>query len=266
MSQTQTASNPPALTITRIPAFNDNYLWLLDDGQQAAVVDPGDAAPVQAALEQRGLQLATILVTHHHPDHTGGLQQLKAQYECRILGPQSPHIPQVEQALAEGEQFTLLGHRWQVLAVPGHTLDHIAYLLDDAAQPRLFCGDTLFAGGCGRVFEGSFAQMRESLAKLMVLPGETLVYCAHEYTLANLQFALAVEPDNAALQQRVEQVRRQREQDIATVPSELSVELATNPFLRFDQPAVVAAAQQRSADANSSDAVFAEIRRWKDDF
>ena len=268
MSQTQStdARTGTGLNITRIPAFNDNYLWLIDDGQHAAVVDPGDAAPVCQVLEQRGLQLATVLVTHHHPDHTGGLQALKDAYPCRIIGPESAHIPMVEETLYDGARFELFGHSWLVLEVPGHTLDHIAYFVDDTTSPRLFCGDTLFAGGCGRVFEGSFAQMRHSLAKLMQLPPGTLVYCAHEYTLANLQFACAVEPGNVALQARIDEVRHQRDSGIATVPSALSVELATNPFLRFAEPGVIAAAQARNMGAHTADDVFAEIRRWKDNF
>ena len=266
MTKTQSDPTTRRLTVTCIPAFHDNYLWLIDNGEQAAVVDPGDAGPVIDELERRELQLATVLVTHHHPDHTGGLQQLKDRYDCEILGPQSPHIPQVERQLHDGDHFELFGYSWGVIEVPGHTLDHIAYFLADTDPPKLFCGDTLFAGGCGRVFEGSFEQMRSSLDKLRELPTSTMAYCAHEYTTANLQFALAVEPENAALLARIEQVREQREQGLATVPSQLATELATNPFLRFDQPGVISAAQHRSPAANGSDAVFAEIRRWKDSF
>ena len=240
-------------TSTRIPAFSDNYLWLLDNGSNALVVDPGDAEPIIEALEARQLTLDYILTTHHHPDHIGGVDRLIQRYHCEVIGPQSQYIPQVTRQVCEGETLSLLGVEFDVLEVPGHTLDHIAYF---AAEPNpfnhpvLFCGDTLFAGGCGRVFEGTFPQMRTSLAKLRQLPPNTLIHCAHEYTQANLAFALAVEPENLTLKQRVEEVATQRERNIATVPSPLSIELATNPFLRYDTEAVMQIACQREKQSH----------------
>jgi hydroxyacylglutathione hydrolase len=256
-------------TITAIPAFSDNYLWLLDNGQQAAAVDPGDAAPVLATLRQNRLQLGTILVTHHHPDHTGGIDVLKRETGAAVIGPPSARIPQVEQPVRSGTRIAVLGLSFTVLEVPGHTLDHIAYFCDNEAlgAPALFCGDTLFAGGCGRLFEGDAALMRRSLDTLRQLPPATRIFCAHEYTQANLKFASAVEPANAALKHRVAAVADLRRAHQPSVPSRLQDELETNPFLRWDTDTVRQAALAREqSSALSDDDVFASIRRWKDNF
>ncbi|NNL57656.1 MAG: hydroxyacylglutathione hydrolase [Pseudomonadales bacterium] len=258
--------------MTGLPAFNDNYLWLIDNGQAAVVVDPGDARPVLQALAQRGLQLDSILVTHHHADHIGGIDALLQQYPVPVIGPADKRIPQLTRRVAENDTCTVLGTEARVIEVPGHTLHHIAYFIDRSdvfGAPVLFCGDTLFAAGCGRVFEGSFAQMRQSLATLRELPGSTKIYCAHEYTLANLAFASAVEPDNQALQQRIATVKALRDAGQASVPSLMADERATNPFLRYDSAAVIASAQQRQRAGDGhidSDSVFAIIRQWKDSF
>ena len=257
------------LSIIRIPAFQDNYLWLIANAAgEAAVVDPGDADPVIRALEDNDLTLVAVLATHHHGDHIGGIDTLVNRYQCPVYGPVSENIPQVTHPLREGDRVQLLGATFAVLEVPGHTLDHIVYYSNDLAPtPVLFAGDTLFAGGCGRLFEGTPAQMYDSLSKLMNLPDTTRVYCAHEYTLANLTFAAAVEPDNEALARRLQEVREMRRQDIATVPSDLALERATNPFLRADEETVAAAAsRQLGHDPGSGPETFAAIRNWKDNF
>ena len=254
--------------ISAIPAFDDNYLWLLQRGQRAAVIDPGDGDAVIQQLERRQLTLDYILITHHHPDHTGGIEQLQQRYGAEVIGPDSARIPQVTTVVGEGEKLPRLGLTLDVISVPGHTLDHIAYFIatpNPLGSAVLFCGDTLFAGGCGRVFEGSYEQMHHSLNKLKQLPRETLIYCAHEYTEANLRFALQVEGENPALLARAESVAEQRARGEATVPSSLAEELASNPFLRCDKTAVIAAAETRLGQpVASSDVVFATIRRWKD--
>lgn len=255
--------------IHRVNAFSDNYLWVVEnpDAGEALVVDPGDAAPVAAELERRNLNLVAILLTHHHPDHIGGVDRLKATWDATVYGPRSPQIPQVETVLGEGDTLTVLGCHFQVFEVPGHTLDHIAYYSEDLEpRPVLFCGDTLFAGGCGRLFEGTPAQMLTSLNKLRTLPDATRVYCAHEYTLANLRFATAVEPDNPEVLDRLRSVEQQRQENRATVPSTLALEKATNPFLRCDQDSVRTAALHRAGDIGDAADTFAVIRQWKDNF
>ncbi|HSG89131.1 MAG TPA: hydroxyacylglutathione hydrolase [Pseudomonadales bacterium] len=253
------------LRIHTIPAFRDNYFWLFhQEGQDAAwVVDPGDADPVEAALQQHGLRLAGIVVTHHHSDHTGGVSQLAARHGAHIVGPVSEQFPGVDEALRDGDVVTLADCTFDVITVPGHTLDHIAYHCP--AEGVLFCGDTLFAGGCGRLFEGTPEQMFGSLSRLGALPEATRVYCAHEYTLANLAFASRVEPDNDELQTRIAAAERMRAAGEPTVPSTIELERATNPFLRTARPDVAAAAS-RHAGRTLSDpaAVLAEVRRWKD--
>jgi hydroxyacylglutathione hydrolase len=255
------------MKLLALPAFADNYIWMLHDGRQAVVVDPGDAAPVEAGLAARGLRLAGILVTHHHADHVGGVDELRERYRVPVWGPAAETIPEPYEALAEGDVVEVLGRRFQVLEVPGHTAGHIAYLeLDAGASPLLFCGDTLFSGGCGRLFEGTPAQMHASLQRLAALPGGTRVCCTHEYTLANLRFARAVEPDNAALQAYVAECTSRRDDGEPTLPSTIAREREINPFLRCTEAAVVDAARGHGAQGDGEVEVFAALRRWKDGF
>ena len=256
------------LQIEPIPAFSDNYIWLLRDdaGEEAWVVDPGDAQPVIDRLDGLNLNLTGVIITHHHFDHVGGLDILCAKYQCRVYGPHNPAITQVTDRLADGDVATVLGREFRVLEVPGHTLDHIAYF-HYSDQPVLLCGDTLFAGGCGRVFEGTAPMMHKSLRSLAALPAATRVYCAHEYTLANLAFASAVEPGNVALQERVSEAQATRARDEATVPSTIGLELATNPFLRCESGDLVASLREQGKLAGETgDEVFATVRSWKDNF
>ena len=266
--------NQQMIEIRALPAFDDNYIWLLRSNGHVAVVDPGDAAPVLAWLAQTGDKLCAILVTHHHGDHVGGLAALRAHapLPVPVFGPAAENIAGVSHPLFGGEHITLpeLGLKLDVIAVPGHTRGHLAYYgatLGDAAQGALFCGDTLFGAGCGRLFEGTPAQMWASLAKLAVLPAPTFVYCAHEYTQNNLRFASAVEPENADIQRRSQEVATARRANQATVPTQIGVERATNPFLRWDAPTVIAAATARLGHA-PADAIetFAAIREWRNKF
>ena len=253
------------MDIVGLPAFRDNYIWLLHDGENAAVVDPGDAAPVLAYLDTHALALRAILVTHHHADHVGGIAELVRRDRPPVFGPAAEDIKHVTVVLQEGDEITLpgLNERFSVLDLPGHTIGHIGYY-----RPKLlFCGDTLFAGGCGRLFEGSPSQMWRSLSKLAALPSDTRVYCAHEYTEANLRFALTVEPGNVLLQKRADQVAELRRRGQPSVPALLSDELATNPFLRCDQPEVIKSAQAHGTrPMMRSEDVFAHLRAWKDNF
>ncbi|MES2820308.1 MAG: hydroxyacylglutathione hydrolase [Pseudomonadota bacterium] len=256
------------LQIDALPAFTDNYLWLLQDSvrRRCAVVDPGDAAPVLAWLEAHpDWQLGDILITHHHPDHTGGIMALKNATGARVLGPARETIPGRDQALMEGDCVEVLGLEFQVLEVPGHTLGHIAYY--QAQQAVLFCGDTLFAAGCGRLFEGTPAQMFDSLSRLAALPEQTQVYCTHEYTLSNLRFAQAVEPQNPAIAQRLEEVTQWRAAGRISLPSSLALERLTNPFLRCTEAAVKTKIAERNGERpRKPGEVFADLRAWKDVF
>jgi hydroxyacylglutathione hydrolase len=250
-----------------IPAFDDNYLWLLHDGKRALVVDPGDAGPVLRALEEHALQLESILVTHHHADHTGGVDALREATGARVWGPATERIPQPYTRLTGGGTARALGLDFQVIDVPGHTAGHIAYYTPDVdGKPLLFCGDTLFSGGCGRLFEGTPAQMLASLDKLAALPGHTVVCCTHEYTLSNLRFAMAVEPGNAELAAYQAQCTRLRGQGLPTLPTSIAQELLVNPFLRTRQATIMAAARHFDASARDDTTVFAAIRQWKNQF
>lgn len=250
--------------VIRIPAFKDNYIWLLRKGASAVVVDPGDACPVLEVLAREGLTLESILVTHHHADHQGGVADLLSRFPAEVFGPAAESITGLTQPLYGGETIRLesLGVDFKIIAVPGHTLGHIAYCGSEA----LFCGDTLFGGGCGRLFEGSPAQMHSSLTQLANLPDLTAVYCAHEYTGANLRFARAVEPGNSELLKRIDQVAVARARGWATVPSTIALEKATNPFLRCSEPEIVTSAKRRVAQAHSALEVFTVLREWKNGF
>ena len=242
---------------------------MIRDDRRAAVVDPGDAEPVVAYLAAEGLELEAILVTHRHPDHVGGVADLAKQFGAPVLGPALEPIPARTRALADGEDVELpaLAARFAVMHIPGHTLGHIAFAGEVGGQPVLFCGDTLFAGGCGRLFEGTPAQMHASLARLAALPGATQVYCGHEYTLANLRFAQAVEPESRALAARIVREQAKRARDLPTLPSTIDEERATNPFLRAHVAEVRAAAERHAGRSLDGEvAVLAAVRRWKDDF
>ncbi len=253
------------LHVHAVPAFKDNYIWALENGRDAAVVDPGEAAPVEAFLERRGLNLTAILATHHHADHVGGMAELARRWKCPTFGPAREIASGLDQRLAEGDRFTVPGLELElgVLDIPAHTAGHIAFFGPD----QVYCGDTLFACGCGRLFEGSAAQMFASLGKLARLPGETRVFCGHEYTLANIRFAEAVEPGNRALAGRKARDAARRERGEPTLPSTIADELATNPFLRCEEPEVVASAELHAGHRlRDPIEVFAELRAWKDRF
>ena len=253
------------MRIHAVPAFSDNYLWLIEDGGKAAAVDPGDAQPIEAALAERGLVLTAILATNHHGDHVGGIEALVSHWKCPVFGPAGESIPRITQKLVEGDAIEVpgIGAAFSVLDVPGHTAGHIAYVGDGVA----FVGDTLFACGCGRLFEGTPEQMARSLRKLATLPAQTRAYCAHEYTMANIKFAEAVEPGNARLAARKAIDAAKRARGEPTVPTTLGEELATNPFLRCTEPEVIASAERHSGrKLGDAVAVFAEIREWKNTF
>ena len=256
-------------TLIPIPALSDNYIWMVQKNGHALVVDPGESGPVEALLSPE-LTLEAILITHHHNDHTGGVRALQQRTGARVYGPRHENLPVCDVRLSEGDRVDLpgMGLHFQILDIPGHTAGHIAYIgLIGADQPLIFCGDTLFAAGCGRLFEGTPAQMLASLGKIEHLPPETLVCCAHEYTAANIRWALQVEPGNAALQARARDTAELRSQGRPTLPSRLDLELRTNPFMRTRHPDVRAAAQRQAAGhMDSPEAVFACLRQWKNEF
>lgn len=253
------------LNITAIPAFRDNYIWMLSTGgKTCAVVDPGDADPVLDVVEKQGLDLRYILLTHHHPDHAGGVPTLIERYAARVYGPADQRLPFVHQVCRDGDRFQLPGLdvEFRVLEIPAHTRSHIAFY----GENILFSGDTLFSVGCGRLFEGTPADMQASLDKLAALPGDTKVYCGHEYTQSNCAFAQLVEPDNPALQARAREVDRLCAAGQITLPSRLGDELASNPFMRTREKSVVDAARKLDPDASPGISTMAVIRAWKDRF
>jgi hydroxyacylglutathione hydrolase len=251
--------------VVPVRAFSDNYIWTIRDASHAIVVDPGDAKPVLAYLAAEKLELAAIVITHHHSDHIGGIKELTAERNIPVYGPHDPRVPDATQRLAEGESITLphFNIRLTVMEVPGHTSSHIAY----HGEGMLFCGDTMFAAGCGRLFEGTPAQMHDSLSKFMRLPDDTRVYCTHEYTLSNIRFARAADPANRALMDWEARAKALREVDTPTVPTTIALERATNPFVRCGDADVVATASARAGKPLADPvSVLATIREWKNNF
>ncbi|OIQ25494.1 hydroxyacylglutathione hydrolase [uncultured Vibrio sp.] len=251
------------LHIKSIPAFNDNYIWAIENSDgRCAVVDPGDAKPVLEYLQKNNLTLEAILITHHHHDHIGGVPELVRQFPTiSVVGPEKEPIPTVTHTVSGGETIQLFDESFSVLNIEGHTLGHIGYI----GGGHLFCGDTLFSAGCGRVFEGTYEQMHNALNTLAALPEETKVYCAHEYTASNIAFALAVEPENTHLQQYRDEVNRMRAQKQPTLPSTLKKEKLINPFLRCDQASVIKSVVNRTQNIDPL-SVFSALREWKNEF
>jgi hydroxyacylglutathione hydrolase len=253
------------LDVVPVRAFADNYVWTIRDDTRAAVVDPGDAAPVADYLQREGLELVAILNTHHHADHVGGNAELLRRWAVPVFGPDDSRIPDVSRRLHDGDRITLphFGIEFEVMDIPGHTRSHIAFY----GGGMLFCGDTLFAVGCGRLFEGTPEQMHRSLQRLAKVPDSTRVYCGHEYTLSNIRFAKAAEPGNAALVELEKQASAQRAKDLPTLPTDIGQEKATNPFLRVNEPQVVESASRYAGKPLSDPvSVLAAIRDWKNKF
>lgn len=264
-----TRPQPPSrMELIPLPAFSDNYIWILHDHERALVVDPGESAGVLAWLEEHGIVLDTILITHHHADHTGGVDAIRSATGARVFGPLREQMPEPLQRLGAGHSVEVLGLKFDVIEVPGHTAGHIAYYCDDIdGEPLIFCGDTLFSGGCGRLFEGTPAQMLNSLTCLAQLPDATRVCCTHEYTVSNLRFAMAVEPSNADLAKHLSHCEFLRAQNLVTLPSSIGLEKRINPFLRTTQDEVVEAARAQAGSAsNDPVAVFTALREWKNRF
>ncbi len=256
------------MELVALAAFTDNYIWMLSEERHCIVVDPGDARPVLAALAREQLQLDAILVTHHHTDHVAGVQELREKTGAQVFGPMGEPIPTPYKRIRGREQIMLLGKNFYVMDTYGHTAGHISYYCDpgQSRAPMLFCGDTLFSAGCGRLFEGSAADMCDALRRFAALPPQTRVCCAHEYTLANLAFAKAVEPGNAAIDAYTAHCAERRRHSLPTLPSTIRQELAVNPFLRLAQPEVQAAALRHNPQACDTVSMFTALREWKNQF
>ncbi len=253
------------IQIEPIKAFTDNYIWLARTNEGVLVVDPGDSKPVIDFLTKNNLQLDGILITHHHFDHTGGIKELLEKYSIsNVIGPANCH-KDINIEVAEGDSIDIIGLNFKVLEVPGHTLDHIAFYLDKDSESHLFCGDTIFSSGCGRVFEGTFEQMHDSISKLSQLPDSTKIYCAHEYTLSNLGFAKLAEPNNKKVLEREIEVKNLQARDIPSIPTTIGKEKEFNPFLRCAEKDMIDSLINKYNLTNTDPVnIFSELRRWKD--
>jgi len=251
--------------IESIEAFTDNYIWLVTTNEGSIVIDPGESSNVINYLDNNQLDLKAIFITHHHFDHTGGIDEITSYYPVNVYGPIN-NVETINKRLKDGDRVSIIGIDFEIIEIPGHTLDHIAYFSENNGNPILFCGDTLFAAGCGRVFEGTFEQMYESIIKLKNLPINTKIYCGHEYTLSNLEFAKEAEPFNQDTLSRYNNVLKLREKGTPSIPSLLSTELKTNPFLRCDNKEVQENISTKFKTIKESKEIFKALRLWKDNF
>ena len=253
------------INIEPIEAFSDNYIWLVTTNEGSIVIDPGESSKTIELLKKRDLNLKAILITHHHFDHTGGIDEVKLFSSTKVYGPKND-ISSIDVRVEVGQALSLIGIDFEIIELPGHTMDHIAFYTNNNGNPLLFCGDTLFAGGCGRVFEGTFEQMHESLMKLKSLPANTKVYSGHEYTTANLSFAKEVEPLNKNIISRYNEVLKLRKEGIPTLPTTIEIELKTNPFFRCDVEEVQDSLLKKFNIERNEQEIFKALREWKDNF
>jgi hydroxyacylglutathione hydrolase len=253
------------INIEPIEAFSDNYIWLVTTNEGSIVIDPGESSKTIELLKKRDLNLKAILITHHHFDHTGGIDEVKLFSSAKVYGPKND-ISSIDVRVEVGQALSLIGIDFEIIELPGHTMDHIAFYTNNNGNPLLFCGDTLFAGGCGRVFEGTFEQMHESLMKLKSLPINTKVYCGHEYTTANLSFAKEVEPLNKNIISRYNEVLKLRKEGIPTLPTTIEIELKTNPFFRCDVEEIQDSLLKKFNIERNEQEIFKALREWKDNF
>ena len=256
------------MNIQYIKAYTDNYIWLIRTNEGNLLIDPGESQPVKEFLSKESISITDILITHHHYDHVGGVLELKKDITGKVIGPNNSEINGIDRYVIEGNVLKSCGIEFMVIEIPGHTLDHIAYFMNDKNQPILFCGDTLFSGGCGRVFEGTFNQMYASLLKLKKLPKNTQVYCAHEYTISNLKFALEVEPDNKDISNHLEACEEKIKHGEISLPSNINLELRINPFLRCETKDLRNSISSKIQDSQKlkDSEVFQRLRLWKDSF
>ena len=256
------------MKINHLDAFSDNYIWTMESEGKIAIVDPGDAKPIHEYIKKTGYVLTDVLITHHHWDHTGGLEEVIEEYKCQAYGPSGGHIKGITKPLHDNEYFTILDrYKFRAFSAPGHTNDQLSYFCDETDKPILFSGDTLFYAGCGRLFEGTPEDMLFSMDRYMELPSDTLIYCGHEYTESNLKFAMSVEPHNEEILKALKEVQKSRSINKPSLPSRIDVELKINPFMRCRELSVIEAAENYSKrKLNSTAEVLGEIRNWKDNF
>jgi hydroxyacylglutathione hydrolase len=253
------------LSVEPIKAFTDNYIWLVSTNEGSIVIDPGESKNIQKLIDNKTIDLKGILITHHHYDHTNGLSELVKINELEVYGPVN-NIDGINHRLTDKDKISIIGIDFDVISIPGHTLDHIGFYSANANNPILFCGDTLFAGGCGRIFEGTYEQMFHALKKITKLPTNTNIYCGHEYTLSNLKFALEADDSNKELIEEFKKVENKINSNIPSLPTTLDKELKVNPFLRCDNINIQNKIIEKFKVSNNELEVFTALRKWKDNF